>query len=974
MVWSFLMAALASPHFVTVPGTSYYPLRLDDPKAVYLSAVGDGVTDDTAAIQKAVDQVQGSGIVFMPSGKYRITDTIRVWPGVRVIGCGSTRPTLFLAPHSEGYANAEKFMVYFAGRKPRDGQALNLDHPRGEGLNLDFPNEANPGTFYSAMSNVDIEIGDGNPMAVGVRGRYAQHCYLAHMDFRLGSAMAGIHDTGNIAEDLRFFGGRSGIITRTPSPGWQYTLMDSTFEGQSEAAIRTMETGLTLIRPTFRNVPSAVSVEPGHTEMLWMSDARLENVSGPAVVISRESSIRNQINIENVACSHVPTFASFRESGKTVTGKGDMYWVEDFCHGSQYASLTSDPEVTTTSKIEALPAMPDPAPSDVRRLPDPSTWVNVTTLGAKGDDETDDTAAIEAAIDQHQTLYFPSGHYRVSRTIHLKPDTVLIGLHPFTTRILIKDGCPAFKGIADQDPGEYGPPGIAFAGPPVPLVEAPQGGTNILTGIGLDTGGNNPAATAALWKAGANSMVQDVKFLGGHGSVPWNEIYNSNHSADPNPARKWDSQYPSLWVTDGGGGTFMNIWTASTFAQAGIAVTNTSTSGRIYELSSEHHVRHEMQLRGASNWSIYALQTEEERGESGFALPVDISDSSNILIANLNMYRVISMEQPFPYAVKVSASKDVRLRNVHCNSNSKASFNSLLFDAEHGLDLRQREFASLTVTGEKPGRPHGGVQVEKLAGNFFNISGGAVDSKGDYYFVDAKFHRILKWDATGGGLSTVSEAPLYPVNLAFDDSDNLMVVSYAGKGIIYSFKPGDDNVQLLSHKLSVNQPGKSFILPVTDWELPRNMVEGRPFGRAMQFASLDGSTFIPVDQGFLDGETSWGVKSTDIIRSFGLQRVKEGQTVYRSGESECETYSAVVEADGTLSVPKLFAEQGGEAIATDHKGNVYIGAGQIYIYDPRGKKIGTIEVPERPIQLMFGGKDGKTLFIAARSGLYSCRL
>ena len=36
---------------------------------------------------------------------------------------------------------------------------------------------------------------------------------------------------------------------------------------------------------------------------------------------------------------------------------------------------------------------------------------------------------------------------------------------------------------------------------------------------------------------------------------------------------------------------------------------------------------------------------------------------------------------------------------------------------------------------------------------------------------------------------------------------------------------------------------------------------------------------------------------------------------------------------------------------------------------PAGKWIDTIEIPERPLQLVFGGKDGQTLFIPARSSL-----
>ena len=48
-----------------------------------------------------------------------------------------------------------------------------------------------------------------------------------------------------------------------------------------------------------------------------------------------------------------------------------------------------------------------------------------------------------------------------------------------------------------------------------------------------------------------------------------------------------------------------------------------------------------------------------------------------------------------------------------------------------------------------------------------------------------------------------------------------------------------------------------------------------------------------------------------------------------------------------------------------------LAAGQAYVYDPAGKLIDTIEVPERPLQLVFGGKDGQTLFIPARTSLYA---
>ena len=100
-IFGMILLALVLP----LKAVSYYPLRLDDPKAVYLTkeqfaVKADGSSDDSAAIQAAIDSVEaehGEGIVFVPEGRYRITRTIYVWPGVRVIGYGANRPAFVLA-------------------------------------------------------------------------------------------------------------------------------------------------------------------------------------------------------------------------------------------------------------------------------------------------------------------------------------------------------------------------------------------------------------------------------------------------------------------------------------------------------------------------------------------------------------------------------------------------------------------------------------------------------------------------------------------------------------------------------------------------------------------------------------------------------------------------------------------------------------------------------------------------------------
>lgn len=968
---------------------SYYPARPDDPAAVYLTKENfpvhaDGVTDDSAAIQAALDKVDdqhGEGILFVPSGKYRITRTIYVWPSVRIIGYGATRPEFLLADNTPGYQQGIGYVFFFAGGRPGSSH-WHWHLPAGE--RPPFPGtvppatnvvDANPGTFYSAMSNVDFDLGNGNPAAVAIRFHVAQHCFLTHIDFHIHSGLAALKDVGNEAEDLYFYGGDYGIITEKPSPGWQFTLLDSTFDGQRKAAISEHEAGLTLDHDLFRNVPKAIDIDPHYYEELWVKNSRFENISGPAITISNENNPRTEINLDNIQCHHVPVFATLRASGKQSSGPAEEYIVRTYSHGLTIPAPGLVGENRTSFDARPVSKLPAFSGNVIRALPAMDTWVNLRTLGVKGDGVSDDTAAIQKAIDGHATLYIPEGRYVVTNTLHLRPDTVLIALHPSMTQFDIPDGTAAFQG----------------PGAPVPLIETPKGGHNIVTGLGLYTNGINDRAVAALWQSGADSLMDDVRFLGGHGTNAADGTrinpYNNTHTADPDIHRRWDAQYPSLWVTNGGGGTFTDIWTPSTFAQAGLYVSNTTTPGRVYELSSEHHVRNEVKLDRVENWEIVALQTEEERGESGFALPLEISRSRNITVANYHGYRVISSYQPFCCAVKVSESSDIRIRNMHTDSNSKVAFdNSLVVastprvenDTTAHTEVRPREFASLDIPGTRVAQPQNtaasvlasGAKVERLATGFFTISGGAADPQGRLYFIDTHWQRIYRWSPDTHEAVVVRDNPLEPTNLAFDRAGDLLVVSYAGKGTVYSFRPDSPatEITMLKAEPAAPRPGMTPIRALDTWES-----EGIATPRPYQYVSPDKSVFIPAAEDFVDGTLSWGTKMADILHAFGIAKVVPGHPFYVSDEAQEKTYKVNVTESGTVSEMKLFVDAGGESLAQDTAGNVYLAAGQVQVYSPAGKLIGRIDVPERPIGLVFGGPDHRTLFILTHASLYSVR-
>jgi sugar lactone lactonase YvrE len=739
-----------------------------------------------------------------------------------------------------------------------------------------------------------------------------------------------------------------------------------------------------------KNVPTAVLVRPSRAEELWMKDCRLERISGPALVISEEHSARTQINLQNLVCEAVPVLASFRESGRQIAGVLPVYRVREFSHGLHFADPGATPELKTTSDLEPLAAPPPAVPTDIAALPAMDTWVNLSALGAQGDGVSDDTAVLRAAIAQHRAIYLPSGRYRVSETITLRPDTVLIGLNPITTQILITDFTPAFQGVngptepplaSAASAAGHRPalPPFAGRGSPVPMIEAPRGGTNIITGIGLDTGGVNNRAVALKWSAGADSLVNDVRFLGGHGTYgsdgAWLPIYNENRTADPDPQRRWDSQYWSLWVTDGGGGTFKDIWTPSPFASAGLYVSDTATPGRIYALSAEHHVRTEVKFRNVANWEIYALQTEEERGESPRALPLEIEDCRNLTVANFFIYRV-DLPVPFETGIRVTNSRDLRFRGLHVYSPGKLSFDNTLVDVTHGVEVRAREIATLTVSGQSPTPRANCSEVEKLAGGFTNIDGLVSDENGGVYFVDQAPSRIYRWSADTG-LALVTDSIPQPVALVIDQTGSLLVVSRHGN--VYALKPGasEATMVVLTPEPSSARSGATAWLPANRWRDSHDWIAANTRTEPLQYVSPDGSAVIPAPESFraltIPGR-AWSLGTVDVARTYALAPAKAGAPFYVADEFGQTTWRFEVKADGTLSAPKRFAEEGEAGVAVDPEGNVYVCAGHVFIYAPDGTSLGVIEVPERPSAVVLGGKDGRTLFIAARSSLYATRV
>jgi hypothetical protein len=960
---------------------SFYQKRLNDPDAMYfMPGKTDGSIDVSDTLQHAINQLKTThnfGILFIPEGIYLISKTIHVPQAIRLIGYGGKRPLIILGKNSPGFQMADstdkgkaKYMFWFTSSIPQPRKKVN---------------DASAGTFYSAMSNIDLKIEDGNPFAVALRTHYAQHSFISHVDIHTGNGKAGMFDVGNYMEDVRFFGGDYGIYTTKPSPGWQFVMLDTYFEGQRKSAIRTREAGLTIIRLRAKNVPSVIDIEPNYIEKLFMEDCRFDNVSGPAITVTVADNASNQISLRNIDCRNVPVFISYSGSGKQVADKGAMYKIKNFMHGLQMDSLQADPVINIIQDMQVLNAMPDPAKSNIPELPAINSWVNLKDLGAKGDGTTDDTKVIQDAIDKYPTIYVPTGWYRVSETIKLKPNTALIGLSPIATQFILANNTEAF--------GSFGPP--------KPLLETFKEGKNIVSGIGLSTGADNPRAVACKWTAGEASCLNDVKFIGGHGGMEriWKQsppdntkdkrVYNGN--IDPS----WDTQYWSLWITDGGGGVFKNICSANTYAINGVYVSNTSTPGHIYALSVEHHVRNEVRFNKVANFEVYALQLEEESRESTECQPLELENCHDMVFANLYTFRVIRVTKPYPYSIRNWGSSNTEFLNVHNYSQIKYTTSNPLYDVNTNTTVRPWEFNRLYI-GKASGTEQSKGTIQKLATGFELAEGSCHDSKGNIYFCESRLRRIYKWSVDTHSLSLLGDYHWEPLSLTCDKNDNLLVVfKYVpkpgylvnGKPEVYTNPPdaagtsfsgwGNSGFGTLVYSIDPNNPDETIhLLDKVNMGTVKMVYKALyPAHRWRDYHDFNTISVAKVSECFVapDGVTIIPVVY-DLARATCLSEGFPGKPMYVTDEYDKRTVKVNISPEGYVSDLSYFAEKGEFGITKDSQGNVYIADGQVYVFDPSGKQVKVIKVPERPTSIAFGGQNNKTLFITGATSLYSINI
>lgn len=270
-----------------------------------------------------------------------------------------------------------------------------------------------------------------------------------------------------------------------------------------------------------------------------------------------------------------------------------------------------------------------------------------------------------------------------------------------------------------------------------------------------------------------------------------------------------------------------------------------------------------------------------------------------------------------------------------------------------------------------------GAKVEKLAGGFKFTEGPAANAEGSIFFTDIPNNRIHKW-SLAGKLSTFRENSGGANGLFFDKYGNLLVCEGGRRRLVSIDAQGKITVLADKYgKRRLNSPNDLWIGPkggfyFTDPRYGR-ADDLEQDGEHVYYLSPDRKKLIRV----ID----------DMVKPNGVIGTPDGKLLYVTDHGGDKTFVYTINADGTLSNKKLFAPESSDGMTIDNEGNVYLTSmpsrtlssydtttNPVSVYNAAGKRIETIEIPERPANVCFGGRDKKTLFITAQTSLYSVRM
>ena len=295
-----------------------------------------------------------------------------------------------------------------------------------------------------------------------------------------------------------------------------------------------------------------------------------------------------------------------------------------------------------------------------------------------------------------------------------------------------------------------------------------------------------------------------------------------------------------------------------------------------------------------------------------------------------------------------------------------------------------------------------GATPVKIAGGFGFTEGPASDAQGNVYFTDQPNDRILRW-AVDGGITTFLEPAGRANGLCVDKEGDIWACADA-RNELWRIRPragvargadatavtggaradatavtggaradatavagGDHTVVVAKYKEKLlNGPNDVWLRPdgglyITDPYYARSYWKRPPQEQDVQgvyYLAPGGAALVRV--------------ADDLKKPNGIIGTPDGKTLYVSDIDGGKTYSYTIERDGSLTNKRPFCDMGSDGMTIDNEGDVYLTGSGVTVFDPSGREIDRIPIPEPWTgNVCFGGRDRKTLFITASTAVYT---
>ncbi|KAF8634219.1 hypothetical protein AX17_004266 [Amanita inopinata Kibby_2008] len=586
-------------------------------------AKGDGVNDDTAAINMAINATGRCGqgcnsttitpaVVYFPPGNYRVTSPIIPFYFTSLVGDYNNKPTLIADANFNGIAviDADPYI------------------PGGNGANW-WTNQNN---FFRSVRNFVIDVTAMPPSVygTGIHWQVGQATSLINIDFHMSSASGTKHQgifmengSGGFMSDLTFTGGAFGMWVSNQ----QFTIRNVKISGAVSAIYQLWNWGFTWQNIQITGCQVGFDLATGGLTLATQSaggvvilDSSISNTAiGVRTSTSQPSSLGGSIVLDNVEFSGITT-ANVQDSSGTVMAASSTT-VEQWFEGNVYSGTANG-----TYMRGAYPSPPTKPTTLLdsnghiftRSRPQYNTWQPSQFLsvkgigGAKGDGVTDDSDAINNFISANSgcgIIYFDAGTYLVEKTIFVPAETIIVG-EMFST---ILGSGSAFSSQSSPTPvlkvGNAGDKGAVEISD---MVISTTGGSQGAIGIEWNIAGSSSGA-AGLW---------DVHIrLGGTEGTNINAANCPQGSTDVTTC---SSAFLGLHITPSGSGYFENLWVwnadhdledpaqtrINSFSGRGILSESYEGPVWLWGTASEHHVIYQYAFLNSENVYMGLIQTE----------------------------------------------------------------------------------------------------------------------------------------------------------------------------------------------------------------------------------------------------------------------------------------------------------------------------------------------------------------------------